>query len=62
MTPAELQDAFNNGMSVCRCGWLSDGRNGYPIQTAKRGCGGSIGVHFCSRDKADVLCYKEPPI
>lgn len=59
MTPAELNDAFNNEMSVCRCGWLSDGRNGYPIQIAHQHCGGSIGVHFCGRAQADVFCYKD---
>ena len=59
-TPQQLQVAWEKGMDVCACGWLSDGSNRYPIQYPRRGCGSgtSGGVITCSNTIADVYCFK----
>ena len=56
-----VQQAFEQGMDVCACGWFADGTAGYPIVTPREGCqGGSPpGIRPCRSDPTvgwDVYC------
>lgn len=63
LSPEQMRAAFNTGMNVCLCGWLSDSSARYPIQVQLAGCG-SVGVNHCGWYSAakpkmkDVYCYK----
>ena len=37
-TPAQLKEAFNQGMEQCACGYLTDGSVQYPMQKPRPGC------------------------
>ncbi|XP_064640813.1 uncharacterized protein LOC135495805 isoform X2 [Lineus longissimus] len=45
----QLRDAWKQGLDQCTCGWLADGRVGYPILKPRENCGGpTAGVRTCS--------------
>ncbi|XP_077986881.1 aggrecan core protein-like isoform X1 [Glandiceps talaboti] len=58
---AQLYEAWEQGLGICRAGWLSSGQIRYPTQEAIEHCGNAIGimkpVSKSNFEKYDVFCY-----
>eukprot|EP00918_Siedleckia_nematoides_P074110 GHVU01161931.1.p1 GENE.GHVU01161931.1~~GHVU01161931.1.p1 ORF type:complete len:248 (-),score=17.90 GHVU01161931.1:234-977(-) len=58
----QLQNAARLGMTMCRCGWLSDGKARYPMQWSLRGCGSlanTPGIPDCGTPStSDGYCFR----
>ncbi|XP_035682735.1 hyaluronan and proteoglycan link protein 3-like [Branchiostoma floridae] len=52
-----LYEAWQQGLSHCACGWLSDGTSRFPMQAVHDGCG-SAKVNMCDRSEADAWCFR----
>ena len=59
-SPDDLLSAKEMGLSMCRCGWLSDGSNGFVMQTVDFGTWcydtNAEGINDCGYALADAYC------
>ncbi|XP_066270011.1 collagen alpha-1(XXIII) chain-like [Branchiostoma lanceolatum] len=55
----QLYEAWQDGLDLCACGWLTDGTARYPTQRARQGCG-SVQVNNCGTQlsAADAWCFR----
>ncbi|XP_078588125.1 uncharacterized protein LOC144869098 [Branchiostoma floridae x Branchiostoma japonicum] len=58
----QLYEAWQDGLDVCACSWLSDGTARYPTQTARTGCGNKVDIIDCgSHTPNDAWCFQKMP-
>ncbi|XP_078686041.1 hyaluronan and proteoglycan link protein 1-like [Branchiostoma floridae x Branchiostoma belcheri] len=52
-------EAWQDGLEMCKCGWLSDGTARYPMHTKKYQCG-TIGINKCTWQATyDAWCFRK---
>ncbi|CAH1254266.1 HAPLN2 [Branchiostoma lanceolatum] len=56
----QLYEAWQDGLELCSCGWLSDGTSRYPMQTGKHGCGDGRKINTCAwaPNTWNAWCFK----
>ncbi|KAI8483577.1 Hyaluronan and proteoglycan link protein 3 [Branchiostoma belcheri] len=56
----QLYEAWQDGLDVCACAWLSDGTARYPSQTKRSGCGNKVDIINCGdHTPNDAWCFRE---
>ena len=59
VTLNQIREAFDQGYSICLCGWLSDGKARFPLHTNTPCDRKFRAIHGCySQNKSNVFCYK----
>ncbi|XP_066272010.1 uncharacterized protein [Branchiostoma lanceolatum] len=58
----QLYEAWQDGLDVCACAWLSDGTARYPSRTARSGCGNKVDIINCGdHTPNDAWCFRDMP-
>ncbi|XP_078603667.1 uncharacterized protein LOC144877582 [Branchiostoma floridae x Branchiostoma japonicum] len=57
----QLYEAWQDGLELCSCGWLSDRTSRYPMQAGRHGCGDGRKINTCSwaPNTWNAWCFKK---
>ncbi|XP_035660271.1 aggrecan core protein-like [Branchiostoma floridae] len=59
----QLEEAWQDGLERCSCGWLSDGTARYPTQTSSPACGNRVGINRCGwSTQWNAWCFRRLPV